>query len=205
MMDNNSTYFSGWTERAGVTEGNFGPSGWLQVGVQAIKDGDVHIPAHKMFVGMNLGAPTSEKTLKNREAFKKIENGGFITFWDLTIDSFVKHGETQTQRRLKGSLARSMITKEGGMPVNLAFFVGRVIQQPTKEWCEMTCSYINPKATPQDPPEKRFPKRSIKVLLPGGRLKVKVGHQYFIGGKLSGKSPAGQDDLIIVASIANGV
>ena len=205
MMDNNSVYLSGWTERAGITEGNFGPSGWLQLGLQLIKDGDVVVQPHKIFVGMNLGGNTPEKTAKNREGFKKIQDGGFITLWDLTVDSFVKHGETNTQRRLKGSLARSMITKEGGTPFNLAFFVGRVIQQPTEEWCELQCSYINPQATPEDPPEKRFPKRSIKVFLPRGKLKVKIGHQYFIGGKISSKSPAGKDDLIVVASIANGV
>jgi hypothetical protein len=202
MMDLNSFYLSGWCKKAGVNEGKFGPSGWALIDLQAQKGDGWDIPAHSVFVGFNLSADNPDKVAKNRDKFNKIQEGGFITVWDNVIDSYVKHGETKVNRRLKGSIVRFMITKDAGVPVNLGAFVGKVIQQPTPEWCELQCSHRpGPNANKGDP----WPTRSIKVFLPGGRIKVRVGHQYFIAGKISGKTPAGSDDLIVVASVANGV
>ena len=202
MMDYNSLLLSGWCQRAGVRDTNFGPSGWLQILLEGIKGDGFAIPSHKVFVGMNLGSDQADKTAKNVAAFKKVQDEGFLTLWDCNIDSYVKHGETKTNRRLKGSIARFMITKTTGVSTNLATFVGKVIQHPTEEWCELQCSHRpGPNAKKGEP----WPTRSVKVFLPKGRIKVKIGHPYLVAGKVSGKTPAGKEDLIVVASLANGI
>lgn len=202
MMDHNSIYLSGWCSKAGINDGKFGPSGWALLDVPQIQGLGLDIPNHKVFVGFNLGADQADKTARNKTAFEKIQSGGFLTIWDASISSYVKYGDAIPTRRIKASIARQMITKEAGVGVNLAAFVGKVIQQPTDEWCEIhTTHRPGANAKPGDP----WPHYSIKVHLPGGRIKVKVGHQYFIAGKVSGKSPAGKDDLIVIANVANGV
>ena len=200
-MDHNCIYLSGWCQKAGVREGKFGPSGWALMSVQQIKGTDFEIPQHNVFLGFNLGSDDPARTAKNRKAFEDIEAGGFPTVWDASIDSYVKRNETKVNRSIKASMSRYMITKNAGTPVNLCAFVGKVIQQPNEEWCEIhTTHRPGPKAKQGDP----WPHNSVKVYLPGGRIKVKVGHQYYIAGKLAGKSPAGNDDLIVIATVANG-
>ena len=202
MMDHNSIFLSGWCEKAGVRDTQFGPSGWALLKLQQIKVGDLVVPAHGVFLSFSLGADDPAKTARNKEAFAKIQDGGFLTVWDVSTSSYIKRGETKINRTLKASIARHMITKDAGISMNLAAFVGKMIQQPNEEWCEMQCTHRpGPNAKPGDP----WPYDSVKVHLPGGRIKVKVGHQYFVAGKVAGKTPAGKEDLIVIANIANGI
>lgn len=202
MMDHNCIYLSGWCDKSGINDTKFGPNGWALIKLQQIKGEGYDIPAHSVFIGMNLATEDAAKTAKNKDAFAKIQNGGFLTVWDASVDSYVKHGETKVNRRIKASPTRFIVTKDAGVSVNLAAFFGKIVQAPNDEWAELQCTHRpGPKAKPNDP----WPSSSVKVYLPGGNIKVKVGHYYFIAGKVAGKSPSGKDDLILVASVANGV
>lgn len=199
MMDQNSVYLAGWTEKAGMNETKFGPRGWILLNIEGFKIGGAELQDHKTFVGMSLGADNKKTQERNVGLFKTIQAGGYITFWDVTLNSYVKHGETTVNRELQASPHKFVIGKEAGAPVNLAVVSGKVIQQPAAEWAEMQPTHRpGPKAEPGDP----WPTRSVKIHTPQG-YQFKVGHYYFVAGKVSGKSPAGKDDLIVVASVIN--
>ena len=201
-MDQNSILLSGNVSRGGVNEMKFGPMGWLRVAIQPIKVNEMLIPQHEIFVGMDLKGMTEQKVEKNRELFKKVEDGGFIVMWDCLLDSYSKHGESKVNRRVKAGLSRHMMGKAAGVPLNLAHFAGKVTKflvAGGHGWAELQCAYVNPKAEKGTP----WPTRSVKILLPGNTKELKVGHNYFIAGKLSGKNPSGNDDLLIVATVVH--
>jgi len=198
MMHHNSLYLSGWCEKAGINEQKFGPMGWLRLKLEQIRMPGIDIPPHSIFVSLDLKAEDSARVARNKEAFAKVQEGGFITLFDVTLDSYVKRGETATTRILKGGITKFLISKEPSAPINLCAFAGKVIQCLSDEWIEMQCSHRpGPKADPKDP----WPTRSIKIYLPGGNEKIKIGHEYFMAGKIAGKSPAGKDGLIVVVSV----
>jgi len=197
-MHHNSMYLSGWCEKAGVSEQKFGPMGWLRLKLDQVKMPGVDIPAHAVFVSMDLKAEDAGRVERNRKLFEKIQAGGFITLWDCVIDSYVKKGETAINRRIKASNAKFLITKDGGNPMNLAGFTGKVVQKPNELWAEMHCQHRpGPNASPGDP----WPHRSIKIHFPAGNDRVRVGHEVFVAGKVAGKTPAGKDDIIVIASV----
>lgn len=203
MMDLNNLLLSGNVSRAGINELKFGPMGWFRLAIQQNKVGSVVIPQHEIFVGMDLKAPSDDKVERNKKKFQAIQDGGFVTLWDCLIDSYTKHGETKVNRRVKAKINSHMITKEVGVPVNLCSFVGKVTKFLVHQgngWAELQCSYINPKAEKGTP----WPTRSVKVLVPGEANQLRVGHQYFVAGKLSGKDLADSEDLIVIASIVQG-
>ena len=198
MMHHNSSYLSGWCEKVGVNDLKFGPMGWMRLKLEQIRMPGLNIPSHSVFVNMDLKADSPDRVARNKEEFKKIEEGGFITLFDVTLDSYVKKGETTINRRLKASITKFLISKEPSAPINLCAFSGKIVRKPSAEWAEMHCSHRpGPLADLKDP----WPTRSIKLHMPGGSHKIKVGHEYFVAGKVAGKSPAGKDDLIVIISV----
>ena len=198
MMHHNSSYISGWCDKAGINDLKFGPMGWMRLKLEQIRMPGLDIPAHSVFINMDLKADDAVRVANNRETFNKIIEGGFITLFDVTLDSYVKRSETTVNRRLKSSVTKFLISKEPSPPLNLCSFAGKLIQHPSDEWAEIYCSHRpGPMADSKDP----WPTRSVKVYLPGGNNKIKIGHEYFIAGKVSGRSPAGKEDLIVIASV----